>query len=690
MKLRNYIATGSLFALLALTGGCSSEELIDNGTGTEVPGANTQELVFNFGGLRLPSPGTRAETIATKDETIVDNLVIILAGVDDETHTSALASIVYEYRSQWATPPVETDKYKKLDLVQNGNVLTGKLLVDEAVMLPKLVQKKALVLVNGVKVRLTTVAGGAVRDFNTAQALSQLVATEAYQMCGGTVTGADLAAAGVDMELLWGPADLETEDIECPLPMSARIEQINFHGSTNLDVQLKRHVSRFDVRNGQNTTLRIGSMRPLKATTGIEFDEATGTRVDMQDQSFLPALPDADWANVPAEVVPAFYTFPSSLVQTDQLMKFRVTAKKLNGTSGLWEDKTYTLNLENADRQSVSIDANTRYVINIMEVTDLHITASITIADWQQGGDIDGDLKPVTASKKTPVLNSIADDAANSIAWTTDPSGAPTALSFGKAFTGQTITFVTPQEMAIDPADPDADQPKVSIDIFKEEGENNAGAIWLQASEVVTTRAIGDIEHTLTVGAVTDGKYPVLYVKVKNYYYPEQYIMFRVTAVASDKTPVDMEGDPNPIDPDGWTQDPDADEFDEGTVDPTLYEGQASVLLALPGKTAYYVAPKNALSGVAWTSVDFATCCPAGWHVPTMAEMEAMTGTTYNAPDYSNDYATISAAFPQGAYWSPEEADVSKGKSLSIMDGAIQLTSDNKTSSFNVRCVRKK
>lgn len=118
----------------------------------------------------------------------------------------------------------------------------------------------------------------------------------------------------------------------------------------------------------------------------------------------------------------------------------------------------------------------------------------------------------------------------------------------------------------IDAAAPDADQPKVSIDIFKEAGVDSPGTVWLTATETVVTRAAtGDIVHKLTVVTPVDGNYVPLYVKVKNHYYPDQFVMFRVTAVASDKILVKPEDGVTV--PDGWTQDPDNDVFEEGTVE---------------------------------------------------------------------------------------------------------------------------
>lgn len=705
MKLRNYITAGSLLALLALNTGCTSEEIIEKIPDIEVPGSNIREVSFNFGGLKLKkdSPATRAETIATAEETEVDNLVIILAGVDDETRTTDGAAVIYEYRHTWATPPVETDRYKRLDLVQTGNVLTGKLLVDETVMSPAFVWKKALVLVNGVMLNGIS-ATGVVTPISILDLVNQTV-NNIYLMCGGSIDGQDMAALGVGMKLSCEPADIAANDIECPLPMFTRVENINFHGSTNLNIQLKRLVSRFDLRNGQSAGLRIGSIRPMNATTNIGFDEATETRVDMQDQSFLPATPDTDWANVPAEVVPAFYTFPSALVQNNQEMKFRVTAKRLNGQTGTWDDKTYTLKLEDTDRRPVSIDANTRYVINITEVTDLHITAGIVVAEWEQGGDVDGDLTPGnTTSRKTPVLNDIADDAANQIAWTTDANGVPTALRFGRVFEGQTIKFSTPAELGIDPNDPAADQPKVSIDIFKEAGEDNPGKVWLQATEGVTTRAAGDTEHTFTVGGGDAGQYPVLYVKVKNYYFPEQFVMFRVTALAGDKTVVDMEGDDNPVDiPDGWTQNPDTDEFEEGVT-------AAAPSPVASGNAVYEVngfwitAPAaNEGQTYAWTATSSLCTGNGNWRMPTMKDFEEIFGWTTRLPWSPENcynvqnlrYGAFSRAFPLNGFtcswWSSTERDDSNAYEFSIENSGAtaKYSYTGKSRGYGVRCVQK-
>lgn len=576
MKLKNYMAAGSLLALMALAGSCSSEEIMENGTGTEVPAAETQQLVMNFGGLKLANaPGTRAETIATQEETEVNQLIVVLAGVNDEKETTLskikVAAVVYEYRSDWgdAEPDWSTSgNYKKLELTQNGNVLTGRMRLLETITDPEIKTRRALVLVNGVGVH-ATYNDGSKRDRVTGADFAAEKTENLYMGCGGMIGGQTLEEQGGTMTFFWGPDNLQEENIECPLPMTGMVDQINLHGVTNVNVQLKRLVSRFDLRNGQKDQLRVKSIQPLDATTGVEFDDTKQERVDMMEQSFV----ENAGGSIPIEVVkpevaPAFYTFPSALVEGNQPMKFRIKAEKLvDVEAGKWEEKTYTLNLENADKQPVSIDANTRYVINIAEVTDLNVTARITVADWEKAEDIDGDLNPSDKSRKEPEMKDMKDDDVNGITWTlnevNESTKVPTALHFSRAEAEQAISF------SAAPATPvvegqKTDQPRIAIDLFREDGL--ADDIWLTVSSAVapaTRAAEGDTIYTLKVNE-TLGEYPTLIMKVKNYYFPEKFVMVRVTAQAASAVPVT----PNAKVPDGWT-DNDANNFDEGTVEDT-------------------------------------------------------------------------------------------------------------------------
>ena len=126
-----------------------------------------------------------------------------------------------------------------------------------------------------------------------------------------------------------------------------------------------------------------------------------------------------------------------------------------------------------------------------------------------------------------------------------------------------------------------------------------------------------------------------------------------------------------------------------------LYEGQKPNLLAIPGQTAYWVAPVNADNGIKWENIDFNTICPAGWYVPTKDEFVAMTGIPADENYHDTNYAAIVVAFPDDyAYWSSTDgSNASSVWSLDVVQsggttaGIIQI---NKASYFPVRCVRAK
>lgn len=91
---------------------------------------------------------------------------------------------------------------------------------------------------------------------------------------------------------------------------------------------------------------------------------------------------------------------------------------------------------------------------------------------------------------------------------------------------------------------------------------------------------------------------------------------------------------------------------------PPRYNGQEPLLLAIPGQTAYWVAPVN-VGTYNWTGVNSTAKCPDGWHIPTKDDFVAMTGITTNKEDSTN-YAAISAVFPGDVnYWSATAGDSS-------------------------------
>lgn len=120
------------------------------------------------------------------------------------------------------------------------------------------------------------------------------------------------------------------------------------------------------------------------------------------------------------------------------------------------------------------------------------------------------------------------------------------------------------------------------------------------------------------------------------------------------------------------------------------YKGMAPHLLAIPGCTAYWVAPENA-AYVDWASVDLNTICPAGWHVPTKDEFLAMTGLPSGESESENNFAAISAVFPDAAYRSTTVYDMTISTALIVNSVAGKASVANEENDgMVIRCVRKK
>lgn len=120
-------------------------------------------------------------------------------------------------------------------------------------------------------------------------------------------------------------------------------------------------------------------------------------------------------------------------------------------------------------------------------------------------------------------------------------------------------------------------------------------------------------------------------------------------------------------------------------------KGSPPTCLPSAGLTAYYVAPVDAGTDIEWGNIDFNAICPKGWHVPTKDEFVAMTGILDDKPNGGN-YDAIKAAFASNYYWSSTAMEFDSGAYyLNVGTGGTSyLATYYKTSSFQVRCVRKK
>ena len=134
----------------------------------------------------------------------------------------------------------------------------------------------------------------------------------------------------------------------------------------------------------------------------------------------------------------------------------------------------------------------------------------------------------------------------------------------------------------------------------------------------------------------------------------------------------------------------------EGTP---LYNSSVPNLLAIPGKTAYWVAPENAKNAtgteqITWDEAMVANVCPEGWHVPTKDELVAMTGLPADEAFYSENYDAIKAAFPAANdYWSSTEYELdaaSKAWYLSVTNNSARVAWTFRLVEARMRCVRAK
>ena len=197
----------------------------------------------------------------------------------------------------------------------------------------------------------------------------------------------------------------------------------------------------------------------------------------------------------------------------------------------------------------------------------------------------------------------------------------------------------------------------------------------------------GDVSVDNIYATITAGNTSVADIKTLHWSKVDGYTLDEVTRT----------WDATEVWKDNGTAAPTLDMTYEGT-DVPLYNGAVPNLLAIPGQTAYYVAPVNAQKAdgaetMPWDEAMAANACPDGWHIPTKDDFMAMTGLPADDKDYDTNYAAIKAAFPDGVYWSStvyESIDLIAW-SLNVHDNSkSRICSSIKASSYRVRCVRKK
>ena len=127
-----------------------------------------------------------------------------------------------------------------------------------------------------------------------------------------------------------------------------------------------------------------------------------------------------------------------------------------------------------------------------------------------------------------------------------------------------------------------------------------------------------------------------------------------------------------------------------------LYNSLVPNLLAIPGQTAYYVAPEDAKNAsgqlpMPWADTTADGVCPLGWHVPTKDEFVAMTGLTAGQADADTNNAAIVSVFPAGVhYWSSTEYGANAWYLYVTPSGTSSINHILKKNAYRMRCVRAK
>ena len=132
------------------------------------------------------------------------------------------------------------------------------------------------------------------------------------------------------------------------------------------------------------------------------------------------------------------------------------------------------------------------------------------------------------------------------------------------------------------------------------------------------------------------------------------------------------------------------------------YNGKKPNLLAIPGKTPYWVAPEDAAIGITRPELyrNINSICPPGWYVPSLFDLEDM-GLQHTASPQWDSGGYVHSVFSAEFYWTTTDWFYPQGTSV------LQYTLDVRQESFyhltteavenvevvpklNVRCVMKK
>ncbi len=385
----------SVYLLAAvLLASCTTEaDKADRTPADGTDSANKREVLLSFKN-KLTVATTKSETkadvpIATKEENAISTLDIYVFASTDETGT-------YTYRERFAYRP------EGVALPAGANKLNLTAGTDDATTTALLELQKGMFvrlycLAN--QTELVNPTDGSVVENTYFQPLEYNMET------GNLVEG---TPSETDFQKLHSPLLAEAGTaLNLPLPMvgsqTVPIDLTDFGSSARVQTgfKLTRTMARFDVSNVEaDSKFHLESISMGNGRKGVSFFPVKVVGASPAADGDLITYParafEGDKANAGLQVS-AFYSYPSPSKDEGYLILKGTYQVNLTET----KDVTYQIPFKQptADGGSVALEINNnhRYTIGITKADEYKLDFTLDVAEWDEGGDIDG-LDPTAGS----------------------------------------------------------------------------------------------------------------------------------------------------------------------------------------------------------------------------------------------------------------------------------------------------
>lgn len=331
---------------------------------------------------------TRADIIAEADENRVVDFDVYTFGCDTEEGTYTFQEH-FAYRADGTQPAGTT----RLDI--NVDETIGKM---TALFYPK----------KGLYTKFYCVANGTkLFDEARQEYIDYTPLTQASPTTDASEMGTKVTQAGTPTETVFRTlttplltAGNAADVLRTPLPMSgANMQPVDLRSFimgtfVRLNVRLERAVARFDIENDAKqshftiTQISLGKGRrgvalfPIKPVANDPFDPATDL-ITYPERAF-----NATGANE-GITRKAFYCYPGPKEDAGYLI---LKGQYAVNQTDVPKEVSYTIPFEqvvDGSGMRIEISHNHRYTVQITKADPFEAVANITVADWDEGGDVD-------------------------------------------------------------------------------------------------------------------------------------------------------------------------------------------------------------------------------------------------------------------------------------------------------------